>query len=71
MHFSGKSETSIFDDIQTIRVAAQSVGYSYSHVRLLADTGRIEAVKRGRLWLVYIPSLKAYAKRKNRLKSSD
>lgn len=45
----------------SLREAAEMTGYSATYLSQLARSGRIEAIKRGRLWYTTLQAVKAYA----------
>ncbi len=49
---------------QTSQEAAERLGVSHSHMRLLLRQGRIQGIKLGRDWLIEIDSLDYKRKRK-------
>jgi hypothetical protein len=52
--------SSNIDEFSSTTELAREFGYSRTHVVLLCDTGRIEAKKSGKIWIVYKPSMKKY-----------
>lgn len=59
----------LLDDLKTTSEAAKITSYSPSHVRLLADTGRIAAkrfvVGKRTYWLVSVTSLQRYRNKRS------
>ena len=50
------------DDWIPLREAAESTPYSQEYLSLLARTGRIEALKRGRVWYTTLKAVEEYGK---------
>ena len=53
---------------QTSKEAAERLGLSHSHMRLLLRQGRIQGIKFGRDWLIEVDSLDYKRKRKPKRK---
>ena len=56
-----------FEDWMTTKEAANLAGYNIKYLRQLVRSGRVEARKVGRDWLVNRESLLAYKRRMDRL----
>lgn len=49
-----------FAQLLTLAEAAQQVGISHSHLRLLARQGKIWTLKKGKLWLTTEAAIRHY-----------
>ncbi len=54
------SKTGLSQEVMTTREAAEELGYTIQHTRLLIRQGHIEAAKFGRDWLVVRESVVEY-----------
>lgn len=50
----------LVDQLMTLQEAAQHLGLSHSHLRLLARQGKVQAFRKGRLWLTTAAAVRGY-----------
>lgn len=62
----GSSPSVAFGELITLKEAAERSGLSYSHIRYLARTGKLDARKLGRDWFTTEQAVKEYVARDRR-----
>ena len=56
-----KLDVSVYHDhFKSVAEVALIYRYTERHVRMLCDTGKIEAKKSGGIWIIYVPSVNRY-----------